>query len=116
MKSNSPSTDRVTLLKLFYGVLIVFGVGAVAIMMQDSERQLATDAFMLTTKHLKENATAECPVAIRQVLKSEARYCGLHDQRRLYERDLAMETPRWRRIQYRRLHLSPGSGHRKAGD
>ncbi|MGH8542736.1 MAG: hypothetical protein ACREX3_03640 [Gammaproteobacteria bacterium] len=40
-------------------------------MMQDSERQRATDAFMLTTKHLKENAAEECPVAIRQFLKSE---------------------------------------------
>ncbi len=71
MESKSPSTDRLTLGKLFWGILIVFGVGAVAIMMQDSERQWATDAFMLTTKHLKENAAEECPVAIRQFLKSE---------------------------------------------
>ena len=40
-------------------------------MMQTTGQQQATDAFMLTTKHLKENAAAECPVAARQFLKSE---------------------------------------------
>ncbi len=70
MESNSPSTMRISLVKLFWGTLIIVGVGAVAIMMQTTGRQQATDAFMLTTKHLKENAAAECPVAIRQFLKS----------------------------------------------
>ena len=71
MESKSPSTDRMTIGKLLWGILIITGVGAVAIMMQTTGRQQATDAFMLTTKHLKENAVAECPVAIRQFLKSD---------------------------------------------
>ncbi|MBA3493659.1 MAG: hypothetical protein H0T87_05950 [Gammaproteobacteria bacterium] len=71
MESKSPSTDRMTLGKLFWGILIVTGVGAVAIMMQTTGRQQATDSFMLTIKHLKENAAAECPVAARQFLKSD---------------------------------------------
>ncbi|CAN5731825.1 hypothetical protein BH18PSE1_BH18PSE1_10080 [soil metagenome] len=71
MESKSPSTDRMTLGKLFWGILIVTGVGAVAIMMQTTGRQQATDSFMLTIKHLKENAAAECPVAVRQFLKSD---------------------------------------------
>ncbi|MGH8487784.1 MAG: hypothetical protein ACREXS_02635 [Gammaproteobacteria bacterium] len=71
MESKSRSTDRMTLGKLFWGILIITGVGAVAIMMQSSGRQQATDAFMLTTKHLKENAAAECPVAARQFLKPD---------------------------------------------
>ena len=71
MESKSPSTDRITLVKLFWGILIITGIGAVAILMQTSGRQQATDAFMLTTKHLKENAAAECPVAVRPFLKSE---------------------------------------------
>ena len=71
MESKTPSTDRFTLGKLLWGILIVFGVGAVAIMMQTTGQQQATDAFMLTTKHLKENAAAGCPVAIRQFLKSD---------------------------------------------
>ena len=71
MESKSPSTARISLLKFFWATLIITGVGAVAIMMQDSGRQKATDAFILTTKHLKENAAAECPVAIRQFLKSD---------------------------------------------
>ena len=71
MESKSPSTDRITLVKLFWGILIITGVGAVAIMMQTTGRQQATDAFMLTTKHLKENAAAECPAAARPFLKPE---------------------------------------------
>ncbi len=71
MESKSPSTERISLVKLFWGTLIITGVGAVAIMLQTSGRQQATDAFMLTTKHLKENAVAECPVAIKQFLKSD---------------------------------------------
>ncbi|MFH0352112.1 MAG: hypothetical protein ACHBMF_09325 [Chromatiales bacterium] len=39
-------------------------------MMQTTGRQQASDSFMLTIKHLKENAAAECPVAARQFLKS----------------------------------------------
>lgn len=71
MESKSPSTNRMTVGKFLWGILIIFVVGAVAIMMQTTERQQATDSFMLTTKHLKENAAAECPVAVRPFLKSE---------------------------------------------
>lgn len=71
MESNSPSTDRTIIAKFLWGILIITGVGAVAIMMQTTGRQQATDSFMLTTKHLKENAAAECPVAIRQFLKPD---------------------------------------------
>ena len=71
MESKSPSTDRMTIPKLLWGILIITAVGAVTIMMQTTGRQQATDAFMLTTKHLKENAVAECPVAIRQFLKPD---------------------------------------------
>ncbi|MGH8512816.1 MAG: hypothetical protein ACREV8_02485 [Gammaproteobacteria bacterium] len=70
MESNSPSANRITIGKFLWGILIITGVGAAAIMMQTTGRQQATDAFMLTTKHLKENAAAECPVAARQFLKS----------------------------------------------
>ena len=70
MESKSPSTDRITLVKVFWLTLIVAGIGAVAVMTQNSGRQQATDSFILTTKHLKENAAAECPVAIRPFLKS----------------------------------------------
>ena len=70
-KSKIPSIDRLTPAKLLWGILIVTLIGAVTIILQTSGRQKATDAFMLTTKHLKENAAAECPIAIRQFLKSE---------------------------------------------
>ena len=64
MESNSPSTGRTIIGKFLWGILIITGVGAVAIMMQTTGRQQATDSFMLTTKHLKENAAAECPVCL----------------------------------------------------
>ncbi|MDQ3582588.1 MAG: hypothetical protein M3495_13725, partial [Pseudomonadota bacterium] len=52
--------------KLLLGILLVTGVGIVAVMMQDSPRQMATDSYMLTTKALTEKAREACPEAVRK--------------------------------------------------
>ncbi|MGQ0592345.1 MAG: hypothetical protein ACT4QB_06745, partial [Gammaproteobacteria bacterium] len=49
------------------GILFVFGVGIVAVMMQNKDpRQMATDSYMLTTKALNDRAREACPEAVRK--------------------------------------------------
>ncbi len=52
--------------KLLIGILLVSGIGIVAVMMQDSPRQMAADSYMLTTKALTEKAREACPEAVRK--------------------------------------------------
>jgi hypothetical protein len=52
--------------KLLIGILLVSGIGIVAVMMQDSPRQMASDSYMLTTKVLTEKAREACPEAVRK--------------------------------------------------
>jgi len=53
--------------KILLGILFVFGVGIVAVMIQNMDpRQMATDSYMLTTKALTENAREACPEAVRK--------------------------------------------------
>jgi len=53
--------------KLLIGIVLVLGVGIVAIMMQNKNpRQIATDSYMLTTKALTEKAREVCPEAVRK--------------------------------------------------
>lgn len=43
--------ESITITKFIIGVLFIFGVGVVAVMMQDNNpRQMATDSYMLTTR------------------------------------------------------------------
>jgi len=58
--------ESITPKKLLLGILFVFGVGVIAITMQHSPRQVATDSYMLTTKALTENARQACPEAVRK--------------------------------------------------
>jgi hypothetical protein len=53
--------------KLLIGIIFVFGVGIVAVMLQNKNpRQIATDSYMLTTKALTEKAREACPEAVRK--------------------------------------------------
>ena len=52
--------------KLLIGILLVSGVGIIAVMMQDNPRQMASDSYMLTTKVLTEKAREACPEAVRK--------------------------------------------------
>ncbi len=63
MESKSPF-EGLTIAKIFWGVLAITGVGAVAIMMQHSNRQVTSDQFMLTTKLLAENGRNTCGEAL----------------------------------------------------
>lgn len=58
--------EPITPTKLLIGILVVSGVGIVAVMMQDNPRQMATDSYMLTTKALSERAREACPEAVRK--------------------------------------------------
>jgi hypothetical protein len=58
--------ESITPKKVLLGILVVLGVGVVAVMMQDSPRQMAADSYMLTTKALTENAREACPEAVRK--------------------------------------------------
>jgi hypothetical protein len=58
--------ESITLTKFLLGILFVVGVGTIAIMMQHSPRQVATDSYMLTTKALTEKAREACPEAVRK--------------------------------------------------
>ncbi|MGH8576895.1 MAG: hypothetical protein ACREXX_05740 [Gammaproteobacteria bacterium] len=58
--------ESLTPRKLLVGILLVTGVGIVAVMMQDSPRQVVTDTYMLTTKALTEKAREACPEAVRK--------------------------------------------------
>ena len=53
--------------KILIGILFVFGVGIVAVTIQNmNPRQMATDSYMLTTKALSEKAREACPEAVRK--------------------------------------------------
>jgi hypothetical protein len=53
--------------KILIGILFVFGIGIVAVTMQNKNpRQMATDSYMLTTKALSEKAREACPDAVRK--------------------------------------------------
>ncbi|MGH8563786.1 MAG: hypothetical protein ACREXW_06710 [Gammaproteobacteria bacterium] len=52
--------------RFLIGILFVIGVGVVAVMLQNSPRQTATDSYMLTTKALTAKAREACPEAVRK--------------------------------------------------
>jgi hypothetical protein len=53
--------------KFLISIILVIGVGMVAIMMQNKNpRQIATDSYMLTTKAITEKAREACPEAVRK--------------------------------------------------
>jgi hypothetical protein len=57
--------------KILIGILFVFGVGIVAVMIQNMDpRQMATDTYMLTTKALTEKAREACPEAVHKHTKA----------------------------------------------
>lgn len=58
--------ESITITKFLLGILLVVGLGTVAIMMQHSPRQMATDSYMLTTKAITEKAREACPEAVRK--------------------------------------------------
>jgi hypothetical protein len=58
--------ESITPKKVLLGILVVLGVGIVAVMMQTSPRQMAADSYMLTTKALTEKAREACPEAVRK--------------------------------------------------
>ncbi len=58
--------ESITPTKLFIGILIVFGFGVGAVMLQHNPRQIATDSYMLNAKILTDRAREACPEAVRK--------------------------------------------------
>jgi hypothetical protein len=56
----------ITVTKFLLGIVVVFGIAAVAVSLQHNSRQVATDTYMLMTKILDEQARQACPEAVRK--------------------------------------------------